>query len=357
MPLPRLLPLLFVVPPLLAAIPAPAYERLDRAALEQRLAGAEARAAQAALLRADATALGLLLQRPLAKAGGDAALEESLRHRALLRLREPGLRGDTATRAAVQSLLAHAPQTWVPPADPDHGRGQWVPAYDLAGAARGTLAVWTRQDAEQAVRAALRSGDGGRLRALDPQAVAAVLAESEPATLRRLAAQAGWAPAVRAVLATRLADPALAGALLADADDGTLLDAITPLAAALPPEDAQHWLRQLAAQRPTLASPALLAMAPLATRSPAAQDYLLAQLGDPQLGASAAQALAAAPAPPVRAALAEILRATDDGPRLRRALLTLRWIDDAASREQLRAYSAVPRAPVALRQEVATWLR
>lgn len=357
MPLPRLLALFLTVPPLLAAIPALAYERLDRAALEQRLDTNEARAARTALQRADATALGLLLQRPLAKAGGDAALDESLRHRALLRLREPGLRGDAATRDAVQGLLAYAPQTWVPPADPDHGRGQWVPAYDLAAAARGTLAVWARQDAEQAARAALRTGDASRLQALDPQAVAAVFAEAAPATLRRLATQADWPPAVRVMLATRLADPALAGTLLADADDATLLDAMGPLTAALPPEAAQAWLQLLAAQRPALASSALLAMAPVAARSASTQDYLLSQLGDAERGASAAQALAAAPTPPVRAALAEVLRAAEDGARLRRALLALRWIDDAASREQLRAFSAAPQAPVALRQEVATWLR
>lgn len=357
MPLPRLLALLLTLPPLLAPLAAAAVERLDRRALDQRLATHEAVAARLALQQADAAALGLLLQRPLAKASGDAVLDESLRHRALLRLREPAMRVDAATRTAVQSLLVYAPQTWVPPADPDHGRGQWVPAYDLAAAARGTLAVWARREAEQAARVALDAGDAAGLRALDPPAVATVLADAAPATLRRLATQPGWSPAVRTVLATRLADPAQAALLLAEADDGELLDAIPGLAAALTPDEAQAWLRQLAMQRPALASAALLAMGPLVSRSPAAQDYLLAQLGDAQLGASAAQALAAAPTPAVRAALAETLHAADEGPRLRRALLALRWIDDAATREQLRAFSAAPIAPLALRQEVATWLR
>jgi hypothetical protein len=58
----------------------------------------------------------------------------------------------------------------------------------------------------------------------------------------------------------------------------------------------------------------------------------------------------------VRAALSEIVAGAPDGPCLRRALLALHWMDDAAAREPLRRFAAAPERPAALRREVASWL-
>lgn len=339
----------------LSATSALAAERYSAAQLERQLGSLPSQQAREQLAKATPSKLPPLIRQQLANLSADPVLAESLLHRALLRLREPGMPRDADSRAMLQGLLGYSPQVLVPPADPDHGRGLWVPAYDLAAAARGTLAIWQAQEAEQAARNALDRRDYASLRRLPAEPLAAALRQSPLAPLKPLGDQGPWPDAVLAVLAERLADLDLGMQLLAQAEEANLLNALPVLASALPPADAMRWLQTLIEQRPALASAALLTMA--RTQPQSSPDYLLAQLDSAGRGSSAAQALATIRTPRVRAALADILARDADGPRLRRALLALHWMDDAAARERLQAFADAGTAPAALRREVTTWLR
>ncbi|MDP3859523.1 MAG: hypothetical protein Q8Q73_17340 [Stagnimonas sp.] len=347
--------LLWALLPCLLAAPVAAAERYSREQLERQLSGAESQQARQALARLEPAQLLPLIQQTLARIDRDPVPAEALLHRTLLRLREPGAPHDASGEKLLRSLLGYQPQVLVPPADPDHGRGLWVPAYDLAATARGTLAIWQRQDQEQAARGALLSRDAAALRSMQGAVLATVFGAASRGQLQALASSGPWPSAALAVLATRLGDEGLATTLLAQASDAELLDAIKPLASALTAAEAQGWLQQLVEQRPALASAALLAMGRLLPQQ--SQDYLLAQLDHPDRGSSSAQALAGAATPAVRAALADILDTAPDGPRLRRALLALHWMDDAAARSSLQAFVVAQARPAQLRSEVAAWLR
>jgi len=339
----------------LAASSALAAERYSAAQLERQLGSLPSQQARQQLAKAAPAQLPRLIRQQLANLTADPVVAEALLHQALLRLREPGTPRDAASRSLLQGLLGYAPQVLVPPADPDHGRGLWVPAYDLAAAARGTLAIWQAQEAEQAARDALDRRDYASLRRLPAEPLAAALRQAPLAQLKPLGDQAPWPDAALAVLAERLADIDLATQLLTQSEDTRLLDALPALSSALPPAEAMRWLQTLIEQRPALASAALLTMA--RTLPQLSPDYLLAQLDGAERGGSAAQALATIRTPGVRAALSDILARSADGPRLRRALLALHWMDDAAARERLQAFAAAGTTPTALRNEVATWLR
>ena len=347
--------LVWALLPCLLAAPVAAAERYSREQLERQLSSAESQQARQRLAVAEPAQLLLLIRQTLSGIARDPVPAEALLHRALLRLREPGMPHDASGQTLLQSLLGYQPQVLVPPADPDHGRGRWVPAYDLAAAARGTLAIWQRQEQEQAARGAMLTGDYAALRSSHGEVLATIFREASHSQQQALASRGPWPSEALVVLAARLADAGLATALLTQASDAELLDAINALASALAPAEAQRWLQQLVEQRPALASAALLAMGRLLPQQ--SQDYLLAQLDHPERGSSSAQALASAATPSVRAALADILSAAPDGPRLRRALLALHWMDDAAARAELRAFVAAKTGPAPLRNEVATWLR
>ena len=127
--------------PALLATSVFAAERYSAAQVEQQLGSLPAQQARQRLATTAPTQLPLLIRQNLAKVATEPLLAEYLAHQAVLRLREPGTSRDAASRVVLQDLLDYTPQVLVPPADPDHGRGLWVPAYDLAAAARGTLSI------------------------------------------------------------------------------------------------------------------------------------------------------------------------------------------------------------------------
>lgn len=230
-------------------------------------------------------------------------------------------------------------KTWKPAAlipHEDHGEG-WVPQFNVRAAAAGVEHDWLRQEAlleglalvgshpraladaylietEAPVRA-------GYLQALD-QAAPTEIAGVKVVALARLRGEPDLAPL--AARAAALSRDVTAMRRIVDLGDGpAVLHMLRHAAATLGSTD------RIALLRSTLLSPnregAALAMAELyegLAGLPAADAALLARLGDPDLGAAAALALAGSPALDTRLAL-EALAAGVDGPRTRRARLAL----------------------------------
>lgn len=260
-----------------------------------------------------------------------------------------------STRELVERLAQHSPLTWTDPVDPDHGRGLQVPAFAVAGSARAALHRWDRAAAEARYRRALAAGDLETLRsATDHGALAAVVREADGASLALLRAVAPAAPEVRLALFERLADPALARELLQASPDRSGLLLIGRVAALLP-ADAAFEVLSTPALHSGYTSAARLAIGHLLAAHSPARTHLLATLGD-AWGGSSAQALAESADPATRAALAAVLERENDGPHLRRALLALHLMDDAAARSLLAAFAADSRRPGAAREEVRAWL-
>lgn len=300
------------------------------------------------------------LQSAQALATGDALAGERELHRLLL-----DLRGETAPtpalRAQVEQLRSYTSIALTTPPDPDHGRGRWVPAYNVAAAAGGTLAVWDSGARRDDYRAQLAAGRHDFLReaAAHPADLVPVLQQADPALLSALRASAAadtLAPAV-AVMAAKLADATLARRLLTLGDDTATLQAMDALAAVLAPAESLSWL-QAASRRPALASAAALKIGGLhAPRSAAARQWLFEHLGDPTLGGSCAQALARLPPAQTQAMLQATLDTGRDDLPLRRTLLALQLMRSREAQAQLLAFSSDTRYDAALRGEVAAWLR
>lgn len=300
------------------------------------------------------------LQGAKALAASDALASERELHRLLL-----DLRGDAAPAAGlreqVEQLRSYTSKALTTPPDPDHARGRWVSAYNVAAAARGTLAAWDSGARRDRYRSQLAQGryDFLHAAAAYPTDLAAVLQQADPTLLRALRASgaAQTLPTAAAVMATRLADAALAGELLALGDDGTTLQHLDALATALPAGESLAWL-QTASGRPALASAATLGIGRLhAAHSAAARQWLHTHLGDPALGSSCAQALAQLPAAQIQAQLQATLDAGRDDLQLRRTLLTLQLMRTREAQAQLLVFSNDARYDPALREEVSAWLR
>ncbi|HUP92294.1 MAG TPA: hypothetical protein VM074_08610 [Solimonas sp.] len=293
-----------------------------------------------------ALAARLALAQALAPA--DALHQELQLHRLLLELRtlEPG----EATRAAVAALATYEPQAWTEAEDPDHARGRAVPVADVAAAARGTLRHWQLRE-----RIANYSDALAHAREIDApvdgEALAAALAHVPPNALGALAPPRDWPGSALAALAQRTADAENYHRLFRAAPEPASYAALAEAARALAPADAAAVLIEATAN-PALASAAVLALAPLVEQR-GVRAFLLAQLGDPALGGSAAQVLWAQPDAATRVALQGLLERGQDSPALRRALLVLQHIDDPAARASLRAFADDARYAPALRARIA----
>ncbi len=321
-----------------AGAPASAQERPDWTRFSARLA--EGRVDSSATVQtlvnrtvsgADSDVLSLLeatRQRP----DWPAPARDSAVYRFTHALRE--LPAGAVSPTIVTYLKAYEPNTLVPHEDHPQGR---VPLYNVRAAAAGLEHGWMRQEALLEGLALLKSnprgladafaleGDrplrAGYLQAVSQasptqlQGVVAETARRLPANpdltplAARAAALAGDAEAIVQVL-DHGAGPAVHRMLrsVADSADTPLLMALLP--AGLGSANRESGALVLAELYPRLAG------------RPDADAVLLARLGDPDLGAGAALALARSPSLDTRLAL-EALAATTDRPVARRARLAL----------------------------------
>jgi hypothetical protein len=317
----------------------------ERQQLQQRMQGALARGDVAAAIAAfESTA-----DPRLAEAAAAALIDD---------LRAEPIRLPAAS-GWLQWLAAQPPRVYV---RHEETAADWfLPLHDLANRAAGTLQLWQADTAREAWQrqfartpaaalAALADSDDAEQRAAAAAAVA-TLPAIEFDALRRAAATLDIAPDMAVAIAERSDDPAAWQRVLAAGDDQQRLQLVARAGTRLAPQAALDWLQQ-AMSRPALASAALLAVAELAAREPAAGAVLRDALDDPELGPSAAAGLARS-AEVDRVARIEALLDADAGTLKRRHLaLALRLEGSAAADAVLQRWARDPAMPRALRREL-----
>ena len=284
----------------------------------------------------------------LAAAGEAPLTSESLLYEWLNSLR--ALTPPDSTRELVHSLTTYESLALAPSPEPEHRDRGLVAAFDVAGAARGTLRAWELRDNTARATAALATGRARDLLLEDAEAWTAALEGAAPGQLENLRQQPLLPTQAAAVLARRLKDANLYRVLFARPADAFVLRAVAEVPATLPSTDAVSVL-EAARANPALASAAIIALG----RLPAAQAALLECLSEGGQGGSCAGALAQDPAN--EPALARIIGGDADDLKTRRALLALLWMPGDAARAALHEYVADARTPAQLRVEVAQWLQ
>jgi hypothetical protein len=341
----------------------------ERAALDTRWrAGAWADHSERldVLARDDFMGFRRELQRVLATQTSEPAMEDRLLQQAALSLLAAPRGPEGRELLSQLSRLEPRAMTLLE----DSGRQLPIPYADAGGAARAVLRAWDRFDARDASLSALAAGTdplivlGTGSGSVEDRRRGVELAfeSAAPAQLMRQSA------AVRSALpgnpeltgiATRIAlrttDTALARDVIRHGQGRAQLDLVLGLRASFTSNDATSLLRS-AIQDEQIASAAILELGHLAQDSVAAHDELLARLSDPALGGTAAQALAADMTPQTLTALGVMLNGSRDDLATRRAILSLRLSGNATANAMLSEYAAATHAPLALRQEVASWI-
>lgn len=270
---------------------------------------------------------------------------------------------DAAARGLVTDLERRPPgvRVWL---HEGHHRID-VLLYDVAAAARYTSRRWAEEAAREQARFALQTADTGlvdRFAAGDDtfrRGVVAALDEVSSADLLmfrdRVATALGDGVAVTALalpIALRLQDRGLAATLMQHGHPALIVHALPLISAALAPADALAVLESALSQ-PGLASSALFEMGRLATAEPRARDRLFAALADPDLGGSAAAALAGLDDAEIAWELGRRLESGASGLPERRALLALRLSHTDAARVALDRFMRSPDASARLQRELA----
>ena len=256
--------------------------------------------------------------------------------------------------------------------DPDHGE-RATPLYDAGATARFVLRNWDRGAAREAARADLAAGTTaavdrysarGRIEGADPVRAgiadafrAAPLAQlpAQRAAISDSLARGGRVDELGLILAERLADRDLFVRVFETADEPVALDAVSSISRSL---DAQSALSALviASRREPIASAAVLEIGKLARNDGAARRFLFDSVSAPDIGPSAAAALAALHDPAVSADLGRRL-ATAKSEELRRLLvLALRLDASTAARAELERFAKTDAGSAQLQKEVRLWL-
>ena len=319
------------------------------------------------LAEADARSDAAVLALNAVKADGGLSLSarEQVLHDFALQLRA---QAETAAgRRALESLTGYESQVRVQ----HEGRGPaLIPKWRVAGVARGTLALWDRVAAAAGAQQRLAVGAtdlAGEMakaeRTQDVGALAQALGAASPEQLRARRSQLlamveksdALAPAAAAA-ALKLQDAELAAAVLASGDRRTATRLIAGIGRTMPAEMAFAILRD-ASLDDDLASAALVQIGRAAGELPAAQDFLVEALADPELGGSAAAALAAMEGGEMVSVVAEELAESDDETLQSKAVLMLVLNGSPQARESLLRFATRPDVSDQLREEVLTWLR
>ncbi len=280
--------------------------------------------------------------------------------------------GPTArSRATVLRLIAREPIVFTL-VDPDHGE-RATPLYDVGATARFVLRIWERHAARDEAAASLLAGGTS---AVDRFAARAGAGESDPvragiadafraASLRLLIGQRstmvdGLARGRRVdelalILAERLADAELFNLIFGHADAPVALSGIAGIARTL---DAQtsFELLALASRRAEIASAAVLAIGRLARSDAAARRFLFDAIDEPDIGPSAAAALAASGDASITPELGRRLAESRTEESRRLLVLALKLDGSAGAREELRRFAATKAGSAQLQEEVQQWL-
>lgn len=317
--------------------------------------------------RADGLAARLdriVLDRSLSDAAREWLIDRGLHALATL---EPTARA----QETVAALTRRAPVVYAR-IDPDHGE-RATPLFDAGATARFVLRTWRRQAARSAAVADLASG---RTSVVTRFAATGATQDSEPeragigdafraATAAELLAQRAAVEDAMArgrrvdelalVLAERLADAALFRLAFGYADARVALAAVMLTAHSL---DARTALTELAlaSRRSEIASAAMLAIGRLAESDGAARRHLFDSIELPDIGPSAAAALARLQDPAVAAELGRRLGQANTEQSRRLLVLALRLDGSAAARAELRRFMKSRTGSGPLREEVQQWL-
>lgn len=353
----------------LAAVPAFAARVIDPAA------------ARRAIAEPTVVATGASLS-ALAESGRTTELAQRVRSIALDRTLEPvarewlldrGLHAlarqqpTPEARSVVQQLAGRPPEVFGR-IDPDHG-DHATPLYDTGATARFVLRAWQRSDARAAAKADLAAGRTQLIErfAASPSGpvrdgIVEAIDDAPPAQLfvQRNAAAAAMSAGARVdevalLLARRLADVELASLLIGHADARVALDALRLLPGVL---DSQSAFRLLAdaSRRADIASAAMLAIGRLARQDASARSFLFGRVDDPELGASAATALASIGDPAIAAEIGRRLRAASSDTARRHFVLALQLDGGSSARDELGRFVATGQGSAQLRSEVQKWL-
>lgn len=212
-----------------------------------------------------------------------------------------------AAEPALEALARYAPRVYV--RHPETAADYFVPMFDLAGRAAGTLALWRCTGSSQRAK------------------LVAALASRELAAWRKT---------------------------LAAADGSTRLHLVAAAPSVLAYRDARALLESLL-DDPALASTALAALARTWPADAAVAALLDAKLGDPALGATAAALLARRTDAAHVAALQAELATVASPVAQRHLLLALRLIGAEAAKTGAQVYRSRADADPKLAAEVASW--
>ncbi|MGH8496390.1 MAG: hypothetical protein ACREVN_09675 [Gammaproteobacteria bacterium] len=303
---------------------------------------------------------GVIAARDLHPAARDRVLRE-------LAMALARVRPDAATRALIDELAQRPPgvRVWL---REGHHRID-VLLYDVAAAARYTSRRWTEAAARREAHAAMEirdatlverfaAGDAafrkGVVAALDGVHDDALLAFRDPVIMAlRAGADVG---ALALPVTLRLEDPELAAALLLHGDATLLVHALPRIAMALGAADALT-IYESALARDDIASAVMFEIGRLAAKDGRAVDVLFEFLDDPDVGGSAAAALARLDDPHIALDLGRRLEGGGSGLPERRALLALRLSDTDAARDALDRFMRSSTASAELQHEAALWTR
>jgi hypothetical protein len=157
------------------------------------------------------------------------------------------------------------------------------------------------------------------------------------------------------ILAERLADPALFALVVDHADGPVALAALPAATRALDAASALSVLVQ-ASRRDDIASAAVLGIGGLAKDDGAARRFLLDAVAEPDVGPSAAAALARLGEPQVAAELGRRLDGARGEPERRLLALALRLDAGPAARAELERFAKSGGGSPQLQREVRRWL-
>lgn len=310
----------------------------NRAAFAARLATMSDRESAIHKLAANSDAPGLVAA--LEEIEGDSGIDSAVRDHLL----EATLLGfsasvpDAAARATVERFAAAPVNTFVRLTD-EHGEAV-VPLYDLAAAARLTLRQWDVAAAEREVANSLHNfswqprdfvlppantspevWQAGTVRALASADMTTVRAQ-KAALLQAHREHGKLSPALLAA-ARRLGDAELYRAVIEHGDERSAREAVRSAAQTLRSGPAVDVLLA-ATERSPLASGAILQLGEFISSDDNVRSWLLARLGDPADGASAALALARAGDSETLSAVRDVVLGDADELGKLRAVLVLR---------------------------------
>jgi hypothetical protein len=273
-----------------------------------------------------------------------------------------------AARVSVVRLASRQPLVYAR-IDPDHG-DRATPLYDAGATARFVLRRWDRVAARDVAAAEvgagrtapvirfagaaegdpLRDGIADAYRIAPPAALA-----SQRAAVADALAQGRDVDAIGLILAERLADAALFGLVFDYADEPVALAAI-PAVSRMLDDSAALALLAHASRRADVASAAVLEIGRLAEADAAARTFLFESVAEPDIGPSAAAALARLGDPAVRAEVGRRLATADDEPTRRRLVLALKLDASPAARDELTRFMKTGVGSAPLQKEVRQWL-